>query len=188
MIVDKPKVCSVEACGRTDKICRGMCQMHYNRMWKNGQVDLAPKLPTGWGECNKDGCSNERKPHRKLCAEHTYKFGAPRGEPSDWLPNCTRSTEGAGGYVRLIYKNAAGITQQPKEHRVVMEITLGRELMAEENVHHMNGNRSDNRPENLELWNTSQPAGQRIEDKLKWAHELIQKYEVELGYANNQDA
>ena len=35
----------------------------------------------------------------------------------------------------------------------------------------------DNRPENLELWNTSQPAGQRAEDKLKWAREIIALYE-----------
>lgn len=59
------------------------------------------------------------------------------------------------------------------EHRKIMADYLKRPLLRSEQVHHRNGDRADNRLKNLELWSTSQPAGQRIEDKLKWAHEFI---------------
>lgn len=65
------------------------------------------------------------------------------------------------------------------EHIKVMSDILGRALLPHENVHHKNGNRSDNRPSNLELWSTSQPSGQRIEDKLAWAVEMLQLYSPE---------
>ena len=52
------------------------------------------------------------------------------------------------------------------EHRHMMETILGRSLEKHERVHHKNGNRADNRPENLELWKVKKkdPAGVRAAD------------------------
>lgn len=58
----------------------------------------------------------------------------------------------------------------------VMERHLGRPLWPDETVHHKYGDRGDNRIENLELWSSWQPAGQRVEDKLVWAREILARY------------
>lgn len=56
------------------------------------------------------------------------------------------------------------------QHRLVMEQHLGRVLAPHERVHHKNGNRQDNRPENLELWtgatSKKDPHGVRVVDKV----------------------
>jgi hypothetical protein len=63
-----------------------------------------------------------------------------------------------------------------KEHRYVMEQMIGRPLKSSEHVHHRNGDRSDNRPQNLELWIVQHPSGQRLDDRLHDAVALLAEY------------
>jgi hypothetical protein len=63
------------------------------------------------------------------------------------------------------------------EHILVAEGLLGRYLMDDETIHHRNGVRDDNRPENLELWTRPQPSGIRVSDAVAWARDVLARYE-----------
>lgn len=85
-----------------------------------------------------------------------------------------KGTKSKYGYIKIYDKNKGKAVPQ---HRLQMSQIIGRDLFDDEIVYHKNGIRDDNRKENLELWTKSHPSGQRVEDVLKWAKEIIEKYE-----------
>ncbi len=82
----------------------------------------------------------------------------------------------SNGYVRVWV--ASQINKA--EHVVAMEKSIGRELLEDETVHHKNGIRDDNRIENLELWASNHPSGQRVSDLIPWAIQIINRYCPEI--------
>jgi len=83
-----------------------------------------------------------------------------------------------GGYIYIRKKEYPCFNKNGYvfEHRLIMEKYLGRYLTSDETIHHINGIKDDNRLENLEIFSTSHPVGQRVKDKIRWAKEILEKY------------
>jgi hypothetical protein len=94
-------------------------------------------------------------------------------------------TKRGDGYILVNsphHPNTINKNGQVYEHVFVMSQKLGRAITKNESIHHKNGIRDDNRPENLELrLNNHHPKGQSVEkDLIPYWKKMLEQYAPEL--------
>jgi HNH endonuclease len=172
-------LCLEPSCGRPATNKRlGLCRRCYGYRWSI-ERENAPNAP----KCIVQNCGSVARV-KGMCLIH-YKrakrnSGDPLSAPGRGSPGKRRGIRSLKGeYITNSgYKRRRNLKGNwVDEHRIIMEQELGRPLLPGENVHHINGDKLDNRIENLELWLTRQPIGARVSDIVEWARKIIALYD-----------
>lgn len=180
--------CGKELTNQQTRFCTTDC-WYASRQWdRNGVCEVCANPFTKKTKvqrmCSVE-CGNKAKRADKEVTCETCKkvFDRPHGKPRRF---CSRSCAMTGRYREgsigrhpegAIIEHSSGYIQQKRDnkwvmqHRLVMADSLGRALEKSERVHHKNGDRQDNRIENLELWtgvnqSKKDPHGVRVVDKV----------------------
>lgn len=197
--------CQVDGC-TTHAFARGWCQRHYYRWKRHGDPGGAERWRKGKRPCKVADCTNDAVTSDDLCPTHRRRkqlYGNPDGtfsttkkcvvcgEPAvaanrssdhcrehyHWhVAALVASGEIQGGLNPSGYRYTQIFKKRHADHHLVMEHLLSRHLVEGENVHHRNGIRDDNRPENLELWVVPPRRGQRVEDLVAWVVSTYPEY------------
>jgi hypothetical protein len=180
--------CSADGCGKRP-IARGLCDMHTWRLSRYGSLELPGRQAAKDTACTIDGCE-QMQIARGWCPTH-YKRWQLYGDPMIVKPKrngWADRRDPPQGYAKLFRPDHPNANHDGwvYEHRLVMGDVIGRPLIPGETVHHRNGDRKDNRPENLELWVGAPVPGQRVDDLVEWAKNVLRVYEplVESGRLN----
>ena len=168
------KHCSVPKCHRPARAGK-MCNAHYARYKRCGSpLGKQVMRDSKSAICSVKGCGSPYKA-RGFCSTHYERM-----RKNGTLKSRGKRPAGEGtiinGYVVFI-RHLDGKKINIRQCRLVMENKLGRALSPKETIHHKNGNRSDDREENLELWCSVHPKGQRVSDLINYAKYILERYD-----------
>ena len=167
----KPKTC--ERCGEqftpggpAARFCSPECRTGQRECLACAQLFTPDKLPTGQqGASAQQYCSHE-------CRQWVIVQKGLEASDRRRASRTPRRRVNEYGYVEIYY-GARGGGHYVLEHREVMADSLGRPLRSDETVHHINGDKADNRIENLQLRQGRHGKGARFTCNSCGSHDVV---------------